>query len=85
MQRRVDSGKKHIDHIMEEVRKAEAHIIPKKYHKMAKQQNPPVVEINATTMDGIMAMHPQVLADQLNVLNEKFIRRIRQVRSIGSS
>ena len=83
MQKRVDNGRKHIDHIMEEVRKAEAHIIPKKYHKMAKQQNPPVVEIAATTMDGIMAMHPQVLADQLNVLNEKFIRRIIKASEIN--
>ena len=83
MQKRVDSGKKHIDHIMEEVRKAEAHIIPKKYHKMAKQANPPVVEIAATTMDGIMSMHPQVLADQLNLLNEKFIRRIIKASEIN--
>lgn len=83
MQKRVDSGRKHIDHIMQEVRKAEAHIIPKKYHKMAKQPNPPVVEVAATTMDGIMAMHPQVLADQLNVLNEKFIRRIIKASEIN--
>lgn len=83
MQKRVDNGRKHIDHIMEEVRKAEAHIIPKKYHKMAKQPSPPTVEVAATTMDGIMAMHPQVMADQLNVLNEKFIRRIIKASEIN--
>lgn len=83
MQRQVESGKKHIEHIVDEVRKAEAHIIPKKYHKMAKTQNPPVVEVSANTLNAIMAMNPQVLADQLNVLNEKFLRRIIKASEIN--
>lgn len=76
MQKQVAAGKSHLEYIMSELRKAEAHIIPKKYHKMAKASNPPVVEISATTLDGIYAMNPQALANELNELNEKFIRRI---------
>lgn len=83
MQKRVESKKKHIDYIMEEVRKAEAHIIPKKYHKMTKQQNPPTVDIAASTLDGIMSMRPSDLAEQLNVLNEKFLRRIIKASEIN--
>lgn len=83
MQKRVESGKKHIEHIMSELRKAEAHIIPKKYHKMAKAQNPTTVEVAASSLDGIMAMNPQFLANELNTLNEKFLRRIIKASEIN--
>lgn len=83
MQKRVESGKKHIEHIMSEVRKAEAHIIPKKYHKMAKSENPPLVEVAATNLDGIMTMNPQFMANELNTLNEKFLRRIIKASEIN--
>lgn len=83
MQKRVESGKKHIEHIMSELRKAEAHIIPKKYHKMAKAENSPTVEVAATNLDGIMAMNPQFLANELNTLNEKFLRRIIKASEIN--
>jgi len=83
MQIRVENGRKHIDQIMIELRKAEAHIIPRKYHKMAKKPDSPVVEIAAASLDDIMAMHPQALADELNVLNEKFIRRIIKASEIN--
>lgn len=83
MQKRSENGKKHIDHIMEQVRAAEAHILPKKYHKMAKAPNPPVVNVAATTLDGIMSMNPQHMADELNTLNEKFIRRIIKASEIN--
>ncbi|MCM1060063.1 MAG: hypothetical protein NC452_07190 [Eubacterium sp.] len=83
MQKRVESGKKHIEHVISEVRKAEAHIIPKKYHKMAKAENPPLVEVAATNLDGIMTMNPQFMANELNTLNEKFLRRIIKASEIN--
>lgn len=83
IQHRAESRKKHINQIMEAIHKAEMHIVPKKYHRMAKQPNPPVVDVSATTLDGIMAMQPQALADQLNVLNEKFLRRIIKASEIN--
>lgn len=83
MQKRVESGKEHIEHIMGEVRKAEAHIIPKKYHKMAKAGNFSLIEITAANLDGIMTMNPQFLANELNILNEKFLRRIIKASEIN--
>ncbi|MCM1104458.1 MAG: FtsK/SpoIIIE domain-containing protein [Clostridium sp.] len=83
IQKRVESGKKHIEHIMSELRKAEAHIIPKKYHKMAKAGNSPTIEVAAANLDGIMVMNPMFLANELNTLNEKFLRRIIKASEIN--
>ena len=56
---------------MAEIGKAEAHIISKRYHKMAKVENPPTVNVAATNLEAIIAMNPQRKAEELNTLNEK--------------
>lgn len=76
IQRRADNDKKRIENIMKSVTQAEAHIIPKKYHKLAKSQNPPMVTVDAKDMAAINAMNPKKMADEINALYEKFIRRI---------
>jgi hypothetical protein len=75
IQHQVESGKKHIEKVMSQVKTAEAHILPKKYHKMIKSK-PQTVEVSVTSLSAISAMNPQQLANDLNTLNEKFIRRI---------
>lgn len=76
VQRRVENGIKHINKIMSDLNTAESRIVPKKYHRMARNPASPVVEINATTLDGIASMSPLIMATELNTLNEKFIRRL---------
>lgn len=75
MQRRAESGKKHIRQIIDQVHDAEARIV-RRYHRLAKSQSLPIVPIAASTLDEIARMNPSVMADEINVLNEKFIRRI---------
>lgn len=83
MQKRVENGKRHIKFIMDEVQKAEELIIAKRYHKMVKSHSLPVEEVSASTLDAIMAMNPRAQAEQLNVLNEKFLRRIIKASEIN--
>ena len=82
IQRQVETGKKRIEDVMSQVKAAEAHILPKKYHKMIKS-NPPTVDINATSLSAISAMNPKQLADEINMLNEKFIRKIIKATEIN--
>lgn len=83
MQKQVENRISRLNQNMEALGKAEAHILSKKYHRMAKAPNPPMVEVSAATVDEIMGMHPYVLADELNALNEKFLRRIVRASEIN--
>lgn len=80
---RAQKGRQHISDILSEVKKAEAHIVPKRYHKQAKAGSFETIPVSAGSMDGIMAMNPKRMADELNTLNEKFLRRIIRASEIN--
>lgn len=82
IQRQVENEKKCIEQVISQVRAAEEHILCKRYHRMVKS-NPSTVEVDATTLGAISAMDPKQLAEEINVLNEKFIRKIIRVVEIN--
>lgn len=76
VKKRMESGKKRIDNIMETLNMAEEDIISPRYYKMAQAPNPPVVEIPAKTLNDIANMHPLAMAEHLNELYRKFLNRL---------
>lgn len=82
MYKRVESGKRHIEHIMTNLREAETSIVPKRYKRFI-AKTPECVAVRADTLDGIAAMQPSIMAQELNELNEKFLRRVIKVGEIN--
>jgi len=74
MRKRVQSGKQRIERIMANLRAAEEQIASWRYKRFIAKQ-PECVEVAATTLEAIDAMHPNIMVEELNVLNEKFLRR----------
>lgn len=79
---KVANGIKHNDDIMAQIRAAEAHIIIKKYHKMAKDNSIKEQELSVLSMSAIMMLNPQKIAEEINDAYTKsghiFLNSIKQ-------
>lgn len=83
MRKQVENRKKQLAQMMDQIARDEKNIAAPKYRRIVKKKLP-IEPVPATNLDGIMALNPTGIVNEINMLNEKFLRKLIRAATLNA-